>query len=839
MLPWKTTFFAVGVAGALTFGQASAACAQASPPCADVEEQVDDVVVTSQRRPEAQIKVPVAVSVVGEATLAERRIQNFVDLAPLVPGLSVQSKSAADSTLALRGISSGDGSSYQEPRVSVFQDGAPMAKARGAFVELFDLERVEVVRGPQTTLFGRSALTGAINIVQNKAQPADSFQMTAEWDGGHHRLLEGAVNAPISDILAVRIAGRLREEGSPTPDLIDGGRYGDTRVEAGRLTLSFRPHATITSHLILNAEKDKSSGQGFKSATFLPSTEAGVPIGDRSVYSGAALGAGVGFEGDRGLGLDRRIASLLWLTRWAASSQLTLTSTTSIRRFESDERFDYDGVVLPLLTVGDDSFGRQTTQEFRLNFEPSTRVSLVSGISLVRENGAQRIPLQVDERLVLALLTGRLDRRNPTLASYETYTSANTVAAQLRGLAAARGAALSQVQSLSIASNLRGDHREGYRDASKATGADLYADLAWTPVDRLQLTAGLRYGWLDRTVGLSSDVEGRSVLAGFLGALGQPSAQRQALFAALAAPNAATLQRSPTYPVPRFGLRAQPTPGGETQFAGLKDEGAAWRLAARHDVSETASIYVSYARGRRPELLSPDTPARPEGAIVFNTVAAETIDSFEVGAKAVWPTLGLKGGAAVYRYDYRHFQTIVQQGAMFVASDAGRASSTGLEADLRWRGQQGLEAFGVLELSHARFRDGLYSGNRLALNSDAKLTVGMTFEWSVPMGSLRFTPTYAWRSALYFSDDNGNPALTTGAFVAPIDLKPRQAAYGLLDAALDYRPASGAWTAGVFVRNGLDEDYLIDAGNGGQDFGLPTYSRGARRLIGLRLSLYR
>ncbi|WP_240484607.1 TonB-dependent receptor [Brevundimonas nasdae] len=647
------------------------------------------------------------------------------------------------------------------------------------------------------------------------------------------------MNAPISDILAVRIAGRLREEGSPTPDLIDGGRYGDTRVEAGRLTLSFRPHATITSHLILNAEKDKSSGQGFKSATFLPSTEAGVPIGDRSVYSGAALGAGVGFEGDRGLGLDRRIASLLWLTRWAASSQLTLTSTTSIRRFESDERFDYDGVVLPLLTVGDDSFGRQTTQEFRLNFEPSTRVSLVSGISLVRENGAQRIPLQVDERLVLALLTGRLDRRNPTLASYETYTSANTVAAQLRGLAAARGAALSQVQSLSIASNLRGDHREGYRDASKATGADLYADLAWTPVDRLQLTAGLRYGWLDRTVGLSSDVEGRSVLAGFLGALGQPSAQRQALFAALAAPNAATLQRSPTYPVPRFGLRAQPTPGGETQFAGLKDEGAAWRLAARHDVSETASIYVSYARGRRPELLSPDTPARPEGAIVFNTVAAETIDSFEVGAKAVWPTLGLKGGAAVYRYDYRHFQTIVQQGAMFVASDAGRASSTGLEADLRWRGQQGLEAFGVLELSHARFRDGLYSGNRLALNSDAKLTVGMTFEWSVPMGSLRFTPTYAWRSALYFSDDNGNPALTTGAFVAPIDLKPRQAAYGLLDAALDYRPASGAWTAGVFVRNGLDEDYLIDAGNGGQDFGLPTYSRGARRLIGLRLSLYR
>jgi outer membrane receptor protein involved in Fe transport len=838
MCHWKTTLLAFSATGAF-MAAAGSVWADDTMQVASDAAQVDDIVVTAQRRPEAEVKVPVAVTVVGGAALAERRIHGFGDLAPLVPGLTVQSKSAADSTLVLRGISNGDGSSYQEPRVSVFQDGAPMAKALGAFVELYDLERVEVVRGPQTTLFGRSALTCAINIIQNKAEAEDSYLGRAEWGGGGHRLAEAVVNAALTDTLALRLSGRLREEGGPTANLLDGGRYGDARVEAGRVTLSWRPNTAVASHLILNAERTTGSGQTFKSATFLPSLASGETLGDLSIYTGATLAAGTGFDGGKGLGLDRRIDSLLWLTTWAVTPEVSLTSTTSLRRFKSYEAYDYDGFVFPLLTVGDDSFGRQATQEFRLNYDPSARLSLVAGVSLVGEKGAQRIPLQVDERLVLGLLTGRLDRRNPVLAPLSDYTGQGVVAAQLRGLASARGGNLTQAQSLAIAANLRSDHREGYRDTSKSTGADVYADVAWTPIDRLQLTAGVRYGWLDRRVGLSSDVEGRSVLAGFLGALGQPAAQRQGLFAALSVPNASTLPRSAAYPIPRFGLRAQPTPTGETQFATLDDAGAAWRLVARYSVTPTSSLYLSYARGRRPELLSPDTPARPEGAVVFNSVAAETIDSYELGAKATWPSRGLRGGVALYRYDYRHFQTIVQQGAMFVASDAGRASATGAEADLRWRATNGAEAFGVVELSDARFKDGLYSGNRLALNSDVKLTVGANLRWAAPGGAVQFTPTYAWRSGFYFSDNNGNPALTTGAFVAPIDFMPRQKAYGLLDAALDYIPSIGGWSAGVFARNALAQDYVTDAGNGGQDFGLPTYTRGPKRMFGVRLSVYR
>ena len=840
MFHWKTGVVAFSAVGVI--GLALPAVAQTSEPgvAASDVATLEEVIVTAQQRSQTERQVPMALSVVGQTAMTQRRIETFGDLAAFVPGLTVQSKSAADSTLVLRGISNADGSSYQEPRVSVFQDGTPMSKARGAFVELFDLERVEVARGPQTTLFGRNALTGAINLIQHKADPVFEAMLGGEWGSRGHSLVEGVVNAPVADTLSIRLVGRVREEGGPSANLLEGGRYGSSRVEAGRLTVSWRPDPAFGSHLILNTEHTTGSGQPFKSATFRPSIAAtGDAVGSLSVFTGATLAAGAGFDAGRGLGLDRRLDSAAWLNSWTIAPGLVLTSTTAVRRFKSYEAYDFDGFVLPLLTVGDDSFGRQTTQEFRVNYDPSSKISVVGGLSLIRENGAQRIPLQLDERLVLALLTGRLDRRNPVLAPEAAYTDRTVVAGQLRGLALARGAALSQTQALAIADNLRGDHREVYEDASKSKGADLYADLAWAPIERLQLTAGIRYGWLDRTSGLSSAVEGRSVLAGFLGALSQPAAQRQALLGALAFPGAATLPRSTAYPIPLFGLRAQPTPGGAQQSADFQDEGAAWRLVARYTLSDTSTLYASYARGRRPALLSPDTPARPEGDVVFTPVAAETIDSYEVGAKSDWPDLKLRAGVAVYRYDYRHFQTVTQQGAVFVVSDAGQASATGLEADVRWAPTRGVETFGLLDLSHARFEDGLYKGNRLALNSDVKVTVGANLRWTVSGGALAFTPSYAWRSALFFSDDNGIAALATGAFVTPLDYRPRQDGYGLLNATLDFTPVTGHWSVGVFVRNALDEKFLTDAGNGGEDFGLPTYTRGDRRLVGLRVSLRR
>jgi iron complex outermembrane receptor protein len=85
----------------------------------------------------------------------------------------VQNQSPNNAGFVMRGITSDSGESTAEPRVSVFQDGISISKSRGSYVELFDIERVEVAKGPQSTLYGRGALIGAVNMIQNKANRRD------------------------------------------------------------------------------------------------------------------------------------------------------------------------------------------------------------------------------------------------------------------------------------------------------------------------------------------------------------------------------------------------------------------------------------------------------------------------------------------------------------------------------------------------------------------------------------------------------------------------------------------------------------------------------------------
>ncbi len=107
-------------------------------------------------------------------------------------------------------------------------------------------------------------------------------------------------------------------------------------------------------------------------------------------------------------------------------------------------------------------------------------------------------------------------------------------------------------------------------------------------------------------------LNGRSILGGFIGALGLPAAQRTPLLTALAAPGAATIPPSAAFPVPLFGLGSQPTANnGQTDSADLNNGGFSWRLTARFIPGDDASIYATYARGRRPEILSPRGPGVP------------------------------------------------------------------------------------------------------------------------------------------------------------------------------------------------------------------------------------
>ena len=162
--------FCSAAVAALAAGAASAQPAE--------DPMRDEIIVYTQKREQSVQDVPIAVTAYSEEQLKRLGVQQFDELADYVPGLEVQEQSPNNPGFVIRGITSDSGAANIEPRVSVFQDGVSISRSRGSFVELFDAS-VEVAKGPQSTLFGRSALIGAINIIQNKP----TYEFDAEIRG--------------------------------------------------------------------------------------------------------------------------------------------------------------------------------------------------------------------------------------------------------------------------------------------------------------------------------------------------------------------------------------------------------------------------------------------------------------------------------------------------------------------------------------------------------------------------------------------------------------------------------------------------------------------------------
>ncbi len=151
----------------------------------------------------------------------------------------------------------------------------------------------------------------------------------------------------------------------------------------------------------------------------------------------------------------------------------------------------------------------------------------------------------------------------------------------LRGIAGASGFVLDAATATGIANNLKANHLESSTNFARTNSVDLFADATFHVTDRFDIGGGIRYSHDDKTSGITASVlNGRSILGGFIGALGLPVAQRTPLLGALALPGA-VLNTLPASVVPFFGIGLQPTAGNGTRIdQGLKDEGLTWRATA-------------------------------------------------------------------------------------------------------------------------------------------------------------------------------------------------------------------------------------------------------------------
>ncbi len=746
---------------------------------------LEGLIITAQRREQIIQEVPVAVTSWEGDFLKTRGIFELDAFADYVPGLQVQVQSVNNPSFVIRGITSDDGDSRSEPRVSVFQDGVSISKSRGSVVEIFDMERMEVMKGPQGTLFGRGAQIGAVHFIQNKAKNELAGELTLGVGNEGQYLANGFVNFPINDKLFGRVAAIYNVRDGVVENRA-GGTLNGKETAAFRTSLRWLAGKNTTVDFIYNFQKDNSPGTAFKSGTYAPLG------GDVSPFTFADM------ERGEDLFVDRIVWGTTLLVNQRFSDSWDLNSITAYREFDSYESFDSDGTAAPALWFAERSEGRQFSQELRFNYNKS-RFSGFVGTSFFWEDGSQAVPFETDERSLYTLYSPFIRegiQTNPDLDELTRAFLLSTVPFEPLVIDGVPNLVANLPNSPALGplagAPLKPFHTETFTNFGTNYAFEIFADGTFDVTEAFKITAGLR-GTYENITGAYETID--SETPGTLSFL---------------------LGTSPNNLVASSNGRREEN---RTFFS------AVGRLALNYEVNDNVNIFASFARGRRPNIVQVN-------AASTDIISAETVLSYEVGAKSLWLNNRLQFDVSAYYYDYNNFQTsvFVLEEGRFITLDVGKSNALGFETAFRYLANKYFSVFANYGFVDAKFSEQdsegnvqALAGNRFRLTPEHSASAG--FEVTLPLGAKAnffFKPTYTFKSQVFFEEANQ----------AGIE----QEAYGIVNLFTGFDFNEQALQITFFMNNVLDKEYLIDAGNTGGGFGIPTFIRGLPRLLGARLT---
>ncbi len=246
---------------ALTFTLlATPAFAQTAEPTAAADEAdnggLEEIVVTAQRKEESAQKAGIAISVVSPDAIIEQGITQATQLGQLVPSLQVQTGGGASSSLFIRGVGNFTVNGYSDPAVAVNYDGVYLGRPTSFSGLFYDLERLEVLKGPQGTLYGRNATGGAINILPAKPKLGElSGNLTAGYGNYNAFTAQGAINLPMGENGALRISGSVNERDGYLTD-------GTSDDVAQALRVQMAAELTPSLNVRIGADYSHTGGKG-------------------------------------------------------------------------------------------------------------------------------------------------------------------------------------------------------------------------------------------------------------------------------------------------------------------------------------------------------------------------------------------------------------------------------------------------------------------------------------------------------------------------------------------------------------------------------------------------
>jgi iron complex outermembrane receptor protein len=754
---------------------------------------IQTIVVTAQKREQSLQDVPIVVTAITDQLLRDTGVRDIKDLTLLKPGLTVTSTSNETLTTArIRGIGTVGDNPGLESSVGVVIDGVYRPRNGVSFGDLGELERIEVLKGPQGTLFGKNTSAGVINVVSKK--PSFDFGSDVELTAGNYGALEGA--ASVTGPLAEKLAGRLYVAARERDGFIEVDRGTGPRGEGedsnrkyytARGQLLLRPSEAFDARLLVDYTDRDEDCCAAPQAVLTPT--AGVLAVLNALRPGSVTMPADPFERDAhsnrstAQSITDKGVSLEFNWELDALGGATATSVTAWRDWETINGQDADFTTVDILYRNPDgNFGNQfeqMSQEVRLAGE-SDRVSWLAGAFYAGED------LQSRNQLIYG---DQFRTYFSALLSNPVFLTALPPSAWPGGL--------------------------GTRDVYEQDASTwaLFTNNSIRFTDALELTLGLRY--TDESKDLDTryvnDHGGvgcqalRNNVQAFLGGLigaGLPPATIQQILSTTFGIGCAT------FADPIFNDVASSQSIDESEWSGTA------KLAYRF--SDEAMAYASYARGYKASGFNLDRerndgspaldPGVPGGiATDLDTrFGKELVDSYELGIKTQWLANSLLLNGAVFYQDYENFQLNTFTGIQFVVTSLPQVISQGVDLDMIWRtpleqlSLQGGVTYAETEIEDfgaaAAFFRPERRDDRLSFAPKWSASLAATFEQ--PIGS-----NFLFRSnigAKYTSEYN------TGSNLDPRKL---QDALTLINARIGFGAADESWMVELWSQNLTDEKY--------------------------------
>ena len=753
---------------------------------------LEEVVVTAQKRSESLRDVPISVSAMSGDRMREAQITNLESLTTFVPNFSMN-QSGISNNITIRGVSSGINPGFEQS-VGMYVDEIYYGRGQLARSPLFDLERIEVLRGPQPILFGKNAIAGAVNIVT--AKPSDEFEgfVTAlyetEEETQDYRM---AVSGPITDTLSGRLSLLYREtEGVYTNTFTgENDKYEEETVVRGQLR--WQPSDTFSANLkVEHAEfddrgrnveldqsilrEDLSPGQGLDYVSALNNFVAlgnnvlgfdpAIPYSGEDGQLNRVRGGNSDFHTNES---DAVVLNMNW-----DLGGFTLSSVTGYLDYEYTQDCDCDfNSSLIFQAIGNEAFD-QFSQEIRLTSPGGDTVDYVVGAYYQTNKLNFNDAIDVPQASLLRLL-------NPAFSDIRT---------------------------------------RRFADQESDTWA-VFAQFTWNVSDDLRVIVGGRYTEEDKEA-----TKRQQHFAGPVGSeVGFPATDPSG-----ATPNV-LWALNPLFGA--FNIEPYDQIRGDRQESQFTPQ-----VTLQYDLGEDTMVYASYVEGFKAGGFDIRSNGHPDPAVVNAQNLGRGLDirgvfefddeqatSYELGVKSAIGQAAEINVAAFFT-EYQDLQTSQFDGVLgFNVANAGEAEIKGIEADGRWLVSEGLTlsaTFAYLDFEYTDFPNNqVYFGMTADVFGEANLvnadgvtydatgkrkeytpeySGGVSVEWVVPVGGYQLRSVYDVNySDSYIFNPTLDPRSVQGSFVTH-------------NLRIGVGPADGTWEVAFVGKNLSDEDIVTFGG---------------------------